>query len=238
MTRRLAVIAFWLLAGHALWLVLFWCLLQVPESSAIMLALSALLVVALVVVVAAIHGGAMAAWDPARPVRRALTSGVRHVGGVLLASALFGLVYWGTAALLEWHARIAGQIDAVYLARTGRSDTAWLHAIVIWATTAVRWTVGLTLSVSLLGAIVSDGMRAALGGAAWLRAACRPSRWIAVTAWFALLVALPWQWTDWRPATLSLALEPWFVAAKLLLIAVSMAVGWALVLRAGHKATG
>jgi hypothetical protein len=236
MTRRLPLIASWLLAGHGVWLALFWGLLQVPESSPAMLALSALLVVGLVVLGAAVHGGAMAAWDPARPVGRALASGVRYAGAALLASIVFGLVFWGTAAVLEWHTRVAGQIDALYLSRTGRTGTTWIHAAIVWTTMALRWAVGLSLAVSLLGALVAGGVRA-LTSAAWLRAAMRPARWLAAGAAFGLLVALPWQHTDWRPASLSLALEPWFVAAKFIAIGVVMAVGWALVLRVGYEAT-
>ena len=63
-----------------------------------------------------------------------------------------------------------------------------------------------------------------------------PSRWLTITFWFVLLVAIPWHLVDWRPARLSLGVEPWFVGAKLTAIAVAMAVGWALVLRAGHGA--
>jgi len=40
-TRRLPLIAGWLIAGHAAAAGLFWALLQVPESSSLMLALSA-----------------------------------------------------------------------------------------------------------------------------------------------------------------------------------------------------
>ena len=46
MTRRLALIALWLLAGHLTALGLFWTLLQVPESSSLMLLASTLVALA------------------------------------------------------------------------------------------------------------------------------------------------------------------------------------------------
>ena len=98
----------------------------------------------------------------------------------------------------------------------------------------LRWTVGLTLAVSLLAAAVTRGP-AVLPSGAWIRSAMAPRSWLTVTFWFVLLVAIPWHLVDWRPRSLSLGVEPWFVGAKLVLVAVAMAAGWALVLRAGHR---
>lgn len=233
--QRLAVLTAWLLAGHAMWLAIFWGLLHVPESSVWMLALSAVLAVTLIVVAGALHAGASAAWDLARPAAPALLSGVRHLPAALAAALLFGAIWWLTGVVLDWHTGIAGQIDASYIARTGRANTGWIHAAIFWATMFVRWSVGLTLASSLLASLIAVGAPA-LKHVAWLRSALAPARWLAITFWFVLLVALPWQLVDWRPVKLSLAAEPWFVGAKLAAIAVAMAVGWALVLRLGHRA--
>lgn len=232
MIRRLAVITAWLLAGHALWLGLFWGLLQVPESSTAMIVLSAALIVLLVALGAALHGGAAAAWDATRDPWGRLLAGVHLVPAVLLASAVFGAAWWVTDVALDWHTRTAGQIDAAYIARTGRSATGWIHGVIFWTVMFVRWTLGLTLAVSLLGAVAGTGLRA-VASTRWIRAGVAPRRWLALTFWLVLLVALPWQAVDWRPARIGLALEPWFVAAKLAAVAVAMAAGWALVLRVG-----
>ena len=236
MIRRLAIITSWLLAGHALWLAIFWGLLQVPESSVWMLALSAGLALALIVVAGSLLAGASAAWDLGRPPAPALLSGVRCLPAALAAALLFGAIWWLTGVAFDWHTGIAGQIDAWVIARTGRSNTRWIHFAIFWATMFVRWTAGLTLSLTLLGATVAVGARALKSGT-WLRSAAVPARWLAVTFWFVLLVAIPWHLVDWRPAKLSLAAEPWLVGLKLAAIAVAMAVGWALVLRVGHGAT-
>lgn len=236
MIRRLAAITLWLLVGHTAWLALFWGLLHVPESSAWMLAVSAALALGLVVLAATLTGGASAAWDTTRGVAPGLWRGVGLAPAALAAAVVFGALWWVTGLVLEWHSGIAGQIDAWVIARTGRTDTRPVHFVIVWLTTFVRWSVGLTLASSLLAALATSGPRAATEGG-WLRSALTPSRWLALTFWFVLLVAIPWQLVDWRPARLSLGLEPWFVAAKFAVIAVSMAAGWALVLRAGHRAT-
>jgi len=233
--RRLAIISAWLLFGHALWFAIFWGLLHVPESSVWMLALSAVLAFALIVVAGALVAGAAAAWDLARPPAGALLGGVGHVPAALAAGLLFGAIWWLTGVVVDWHIGIAGQIDAWVIARTGRPNARWIHFAIFWVTIFVRWSIGLTLAASLLGALITTGA-AALKDAAWLRSALVPARWLTITFWFVLLVAIPWHLVDWRPARLSLGIEPWFVGAKLAAIAVAMAVGWALVLRAGHGA--
>jgi len=235
-TRRLAAIAAWLVAGHALWLALFWGLLQVPESSAWMLALSAALSMALVAGAAAVQSGGSAAWLTEKPFVTALMAGVRRPQAALLPAVVFGLLWWATQFLLEWYAGVKGQIDATYIARTGRSQTQWIHTAFFWIVMFLRWPVGLTLAVSMLAGAVAGGLKVRTSGA-WIRTAMAPRVWLAVTFWFVLLVAVPWQLVDWRPRGLSIGMEPWFAGAKLTLVAVAMAVGWALVLRVGHEAT-
>ena len=231
MTRRLPTVALWLLAGHILLLALFWALLQVPESSIWMLGVSAALVLALTIVAGAVHGGAVVAWTSERPVGPSLLSGVRLVPAFLAGITLFVAIWFATAHLLHWHSHVAGQIDAWIIAKTGRTNTAWLHRSIFWIVQFLRWTMGLTLSLSLVASFARVAPPSARRSA-WLRSAARPSRWLEVTFWFVLLIAIPWQFAYWRPARLPLAAEPWFVGAKLATIALAMSVGWALVLRA------
>jgi len=235
-SRRLAIISAWLLIGQVLWLAIFWGLLHVPESSVWMLALSAALALLLVVVAATVAAGASAAWNLARSPAATLLSGIRLAPAALMAALLFAAIWWLTGAITGWHAGVAGQIDAWVIARTGRPNARWIHFAIFWLDMFVRWSLGLTLASSLLGALTTAGASSIRNGA-WLRSGLVPARWLTVTFWFVLLVAIPWQLVDWRPARLSLGLEPWFVGAKLAAIAVAMAVGWALVFRAGHGAT-
>ena len=229
--RRLGLVATWLLAGHAVWLALFWGLLQVPESSAWMLALSAALSITLIAVAAAVHSGGAAAWRIDQSFMAALVGGAKRPQAALLPAVVFGLIWWITQFQLEWYAGVRGQIDAAYIARTGRSQTAWIHTAVFWVVMFIRWSLGLSLAVALLARLA--GLAGA--GTAWWRRALTPRVWLEVTFWFVLLVAIPWHLVDWRPRTLSLGIEPWFVGAKLALVAIAMASGWALVLRAGRS---
>lgn len=233
MSRRLAAITAWLLVGDAVVFSLFWMLLQVPESSTLMLALSATLGLLVVLGSAVVQSAAMGAWNTDVTVSVGLRTGARRALAALLAAALFALLWWLTDHAFDWHARVSGQMDAAIIARTGSPSTAWLHATVRWLIVFVRWTLALTLAVSLLGALVAGGLPA-LGRTDWLRHALQPRRLILLTLWFAVLDVLPWRSLYWRPANMSLAVEPWFVVAKLTLIAMAMAAGWALVLREGR----
>lgn len=233
--RRLAMVTVWLLVGQAVWFTIFWCLLHVPESSVWMLVLSAVLALALVAFGGAVLAGGSAAWDLTRPPVAALAGSVRHVPAAIAALLLFGACWWATGVIFDWHTSIAGQIDAWVIARTGRPNARGVHFAIFWLTMTVRWSIGLTLASSVLASLITIG-RATFTRANWLISALVPSRWLAVTFWFVLLVAIPWDLLDWRPAKLGLAAEPWFVAAKLSAIAVAMTVGWALVLRMGHGA--
>jgi hypothetical protein len=232
--RRLGIIVAWLLAGHGVTFGLFWTLLQVPESSTPMLALSVLLALLSVGAAAVTASGAAGAWIQEMSPMQGLRLGVRRASAALVAAALFGLVWWLTGYAFDWHASVSGQVDAAIMARTGSPRTAWLHAGVRWLIVFVRWAVGLSLAVSLLGALVGGG-RPALGRTDWIRRALRPRRLLAVLFWLALLDVLPWSQLYWRPAQLSLGVEPWFVAVKLTLIAVTMTIGWALILREGVR---
>ena len=233
MMRRLPLVVLWLLGGHACAFGLFWLLLQVPESSTPMLIVSLLLAIAVVAVAAVVNAGAAGAWNLELRFGRGLAVGTRRSWSVLAAAALFAGIWVITGALFDWHAGIRGQVDAVAIARTGSPNTAWMHAAVHWVLQFVRWSLGLSLAAALLGWLVRHGAASArqIG---WLRAGLHPRRWLLITIWFVLLVVMPWSQVSWRPAALSLGLEPWFVTAKLSLIALLMAVGWALVLREGQ----
>src|SRR5688500_9514405 len=131
-----------------MWFAIFWSLLHVHESSVWMLALSAGLALALVEA----GGGALArvsaAWDLARPPVAALPSSVRHVPAAIAAVLLFGACWWATGVIFDWHTRIAGQIDAWVIARTGRPNARGVHFAIFWLTMTVRWSIGLTLASS------------------------------------------------------------------------------------------
>jgi hypothetical protein len=229
-TRRLPLIAGWLIAGHAAAAGLFWALLQVPESSSLMLVISATLALLAVLAIAWTVGGALAAWRPEATPGRAMARGLGHLGAVILGALVFALMWWLTEKAAMWHAQYGGQLDAWIIARTGKSETARLHSAIVWLLWFLRWGLGLTIALSLAAWAVRDGVRA-LGSVRWLASALNPLRWLAVTTLVGLGIALPWHHAYWRPEKISIGAEPWFVTSKLALIALVVTFAWALTLR-------
>jgi hypothetical protein len=228
--RRLLVITLWIIGGYGLAAALFWALLQVPESSTWTLALSGGVIFSIVMVALWVTGGVLLAWRPEIAPLRAFASGLGRAFAVVAGALLFVGIWGVTSAALAWHGAHAGEIDASIIARTGRSNTAWLHRTVVWTIWIIRWGPGLTLALSLAGWMAARGA-GALGTADWVRAALHPKRWSVVLALAALFVMLPWRFVYWRPAHVSVAMEPWFVGSKLGLLTLLAAVAWALMIK-------
>lgn len=230
MTRRLPAIATWLLLGDAVAAGLFWVLLQVPESSSLMLAASALVIVAIAVVLLWVQGGALAAWRPERTPAAAFRRGLGQAGAVIGGCLVFWAVWWLTAVAARWHGNHAGQIDAWIIARSGHSETAVLHRIIVGVIWFLRWGLGVTLAGSLAAMLTAYGV-SAIGRLGWLSRALNPIRWVPVTLLVGVAMMLPWEYVYWRPAKLGLGAEAWFVAGKLGLMLVLWAVAAALIVR-------
>jgi hypothetical protein len=230
MTRRLPLVTLWIAVGYGAAAGLFWNLLQVPESSAWMLGLSAALVLAIFVALLWVTGGVLLAWHPQISPIRAFVSGLSASVAVVAGALLFGAIWWATDAALTWHAAHAGEIDAVIIARTGVSNTAWLHRTIVWAIWLLRWGPGLTLALSLAAWIAASGT-ASIRAAGWIRAALHPRRWAIVVALVALCFMLPWRYVYWRPAHVSVTMEPWFVGVKLGAMVLLASIAWALMIR-------
>jgi hypothetical protein len=230
MSRRLPLIALWVAVGYGAAGGLFWGLLQVPESSVWMLGLSAGFVLAILITLLWVTGGALLAWHPQITPMRAFVAGLSASLAVALGGVVFGGVWWATAAAITWHAAHAGEIDALIMVRTGASNTAWLHRTIVWTIWILRWGPGLTLALSLAAWMAARGT-AAIGAVDWFRAAWHPKRWSVILALTALCFMLPWRFVYWRPAHLSLPAEPWFVGAKLGGMLVVAATAWALMIR-------
>jgi hypothetical protein len=228
--RRLPLVALWIAAGYGVAAGLFWGLLQVPESSAWTLALSASLVLAIVVALLWVTGGVLLAWHPQITPVRAFAAGLSASVAVAVGALFFGAIWWATLAALAWHAAHSGEIDAVIIARTGASNTTWLHRAIVWTIWLLRWGPGFTLALTLAAWIAAHGT-AAIGAAGWVRSAIHPKRWAVVLALAALCFMLPWRFVYWRPTHLSLAAEPWFVGAKLGGMTLLAAIAWALMIR-------
>jgi hypothetical protein len=229
--KRAVVVLACLTAGHAVAAGLFWALLNVPESNILMLALSALVVVLLVVVLGWVETTALLAWDPAVPIGRAARRGMTTLPSFVCGLMILTLVWVVTARAELWHGAHSGEIDAWWMSRTGSAKTAWIHrgcTIALWL---VRYVAGVSLAVSALGAGARHGARA-LAATGWLLEGLAPRRLGAIGLAVAALVLVPLQMVYWRPVRIPpSSVEAVFVTAKLLAIYLAVNVGWALVLR-------
>jgi hypothetical protein len=251
MKPRLLAILAWLTAGHATLLGLAWLLVRVPESNALMLAVSLAIALSIVGFAGFLEGAALAAWqaaEPARPrtlARRGLSAIAPFLAGLLV----FSLVWWLTGRAAGWWEAHAGEIDAWLIATFGWTRSGPLHAAFGWATAFVRYVVGLSLALTLVGAWLAshprptglDDTAAEQSGAArmdrwpaaWLRRALLPRRLVTIAALLMLFGWLPWQAVYWRPRWLA---PNWqelaFASIKLGALYLYATLGWALVLRA------
>jgi hypothetical protein len=230
----MTAVAGWLFAGHALLGLLYWLLLQIPESNVWMLASSLLVLLALVWLAGVIEMTALLAFAVDGPMRNALSPALRRAWLIVLPCALFAAIWWLTGAAAGWHGRYAGQVDAAIIARTGWTRTAWLHEAADWLIAAVRWVIGLSLAAALAAALASQGARGL--HPRWV---IRGLRWrpLAITAAAAAIgVWLPLQAAYWRPAFLPPSwVEPAFASVKLAVLFAIIQLAWAAVLRTAAR---
>jgi len=207
--------------GYALAGGLYWWLLNVPESNALALILSATLVLLLVVASAVTTAGAVAvASGTGRPARQ-------HVGaaivGFAIGLALFEVLFAITDQGEQWWIRHSGEIDALFLRYGGITRTGWLHTTVEQTVIFGRLMLGLSAVAALVVAGVSGGWRALLHG---LRRSVRLVPLAATLAGVLVFVKIVCRLVFWRPRGLPPTwMEPTFVTIKLAtLYAVTIAV--------------
>jgi hypothetical protein len=222
----------WLIVGHAVLGGLFWGLLQVPESNAWMLAVSALLVLLLFVVGGWVETTAALMWVRPSGVRERSRRALGALPVFLLGLIVFGAAWWVSGWFASYAVAHRGGIDAALMARFGWTRTGWIHEALAWIAWFVRYPIGLSLALAATISGAVDGPRAVIR-LRWIARALSPVRLLVVALWLLLFVWLPWQAAYWRPRSVPTNwVEPVFVAAKLLVIYLLMNIGWSLVLRA------
>jgi hypothetical protein len=222
----------WLAAGHAVAAALYWALINVPETNAMMLALSALLVIAIVFVAAIVNLAALASLASREGPWHHAWSSLPRVPWFLAAL----LVFWafsGVAGRLDaWHASARGELDAWLIARFDLTNGAWLHAAIGWAAWGVRWGFGVSLAAALAAtplAVTRSWRGWPVRGLDW-----RVLGLTVLGLWS--LAWLPWQAAGWRPASLPPTwAEVAFAAGKLAAIYALATAGWLLVLGLAAK---
>lgn len=228
-TRSLAVVA-WLVVGHAVLGGLFWLLLQVPESNALMLALSGLLALALIYGVSLVQLMPLRAVGASEPMGRALGVAARRAWLGVVPLAVFAVIWWATGAAQTWALAHAGEIDAGFIARLGLTNTGWFHTSIHVILAFLRFALGAALAVSMLAAIAGNGLNGLVSDR-WLRGALRWRYLLLVAGAMIVGFALPYHALYWRPASLPATwVQPAFAAAKLFVLYVVANAAWAVIL--------
>jgi hypothetical protein len=227
----------WMLAGAATFAALYWAFINTPESTIFMLALSLLLVIGMVVVLAATWSGALDGWS------RGWTSGTlrRALGGVpaFVPVALFVLtVWWLIGRGLGWLDAHSGGIGAWFIVTFNWSDVRPLLQAAHYAGDWLRMVVAPFAGLVWLGDVLSRGWRP-LVDRACLRRAFSPMRLLLVTAIVGLLVIAPLYYgLYWVPGRLPPTwIEPAFAAAKAGAFALAAAIGFSLISRLAAPVT-
>lgn len=234
---RLVLAALWILVGAALTAGAYWGFLITPESTIWSLMVSALLAVVTLALVGFTSSGAILLWWQGASiagVRRAW----RSIPAVIPAAAIVLVMWWLANRAEVWIGMRSGAISAWFIARFGWSDVSWLFTGVSYIADWFRWVMAGLLAVSLMAGVVAIGWPA-LAQAAWLRRALHPRAVLVATLWFVALIAVPWTYlVPWRPQSLPpTSLEFAFIAAKLSVAAVLIAVGAALMVFEASRAT-
>jgi len=226
MIGRLAGVAVWLAIGAAILSGLYWLFLNTPESNATTLTVSALLVVAMVLVAAVwVNAGILIA--AGTPAKTAVGGGARGVLWFVLAALLVAAAWWLFVRANGWVSEHQGEISAWFIARFGWSNVEPLFQVQTWINRWLRWLVVPLVALSLLAALLRAGWRA-LGSSAWIRRALHWRTLAVASLVFIVLWALPWQLTTWKPPLPATWVEPTVAALRLMVVAVLAVVGAAL----------
>ncbi len=229
MIARFLVVVLWLAVGHLVAGGLYWTLLQVPESNAIMLGASLALVIAGVSWVAIVEVGGLLGWTGG--LREVAARTIRRLPWFVPALLVFVLVWWLGSTADAWYSARATQVDAWLLLHAGWTRTAGLHRAVGWVFWFVSYGVGLSLALSLLARTARDGA-AAVVRAGWLRQGLAWEQLLIIAGVAFVGIRLPWGAAFWRPASLPpTSVELAFVAAKLTALYLVANAAWAFLLR-------
>jgi len=220
--------------GYGLAGALYWALLNVPESSALALALSASLVPLIIGTTAATTAGAvMIANGATRDTWRRMGAAI---GGFVIGLAIFAVLWWITGSAETWWENHRGEVDALFLRYGGITRTAWVHQTVAWFTFLTRWALGLSIVTGLVVAGATGGGRTLGRG---LRGSVRLASLAATLVGVVIVTDGLWRLVLWRPRRLPPTwMEPAFVTIKLaVLYALAVAIA-AFVLGVHRRAAG
>lgn len=203
--------------------------LYTPDANVLMLGVSALLVLAAVLLLLVASTSAAQSLVHAQTPWRSLPSSLRLLPLVLFGVVVIGVLCGGAGAFESWWVSRAGEIDAAAIAVGDVTRTRPLHTAVHWLVLLVQWVVVPAWLATCLAWVAAYERRDVLGSK-WLASALHWRVLLAATAGVVLLVWLPWRYVYWRPGALPSSMDLVFLALKIAVIYVLAHVAWALVL--------
>ena len=233
MIRQTLAVAAWLGSGGLALLGLYWLLINTPDSSALLLSLSALLVVAMLAVAAVVTNTAVLRYG-GHPPRAAVPRAVRGIHRFLLAAVPVAAAAWALRRGDDWVALHAGEISAWFIATLDWTETGPLFEVARYVSVWLRWVVVPVLALAALARMLGrDGNRDV--PAPPVRRALWRTLLVATMA-FVLFVVLPWQLMAWRPGGLPPTwIEPAVAVVRLSALGFAMAVGAAVMVGAAAR---
>lgn len=238
MTRGFLRQIAWLFTGAVITGALYWTLVNTPDSNVLMLTGSALVVLGIIAVGATTVGGAVHLARGGQWSRGMLRTGLATLPRFVVSLAPMLLVAWLSGRAMSWLDAHGGETSAWFIARLGWADVSWLIAGAEWALAWVRWIAGPWLGLTLFVAVTDPGRQAGVFRG-WAAAACRWRPLALATLWFIVLIALPWRLAVWRPGGLPPTwVEPALAGLRLILVALAMATGAALIVREAASRAG
>lgn len=228
--RALAESTAVILAGAGMAGGLFWAFLNTPESTAITLAISLVLVVALLTVLGATFGVTLTAWGGGWRILRRETL----VRGVIYFVPALLLVVVGWLAVGSAIGRLtarSGEISAWFLVTFDWQDVRPLIRAAVLFGEWLRWVVIPFAALIWLGRAIAGRWQTA-APYAWRPQASAAVRLLLVTAIAALTLWAPLAYgLYWMPRSLPQTwIEPAIAAAKLSAIAIVSAIGLSVII--------
>lgn len=229
MIGRVAAVAVWLALWCAASGALYWAFLNTPESTIAALAVSGLLILALVAATAiAVNVGVLLALGD--PMRASLRGAVRQMHWFVAAALPVVVAVWALLRADGWVAARAGEISAWFIATFGWADASPFFRAQQYVSLWLRWVVVPAAALAALTVLLRHGVRE-IATPRWIRAAWHWRTLAVATLAFALCIALPWQAASWRPAGLAPTwVEPAAAGLRLILIGTAISVGAAIIL--------
>jgi hypothetical protein len=236
MIHRVLEIAAWLGVTSLAAAGLYWAFLNTPESRVLTL-LASIILAGFLIILTAIVGNAVLLLAVGESRAVSIGRGMRRAHWFVIAAAVLLAAVWAITRGDNWIAQYSGEISAWFIATFNWSNVTPLFRVETYVSRWLRWVVLPAAMLTAVASILLNGARA-LASTLWIRAAWRWQTLAIATSAFVLLMDLPWRLATWQPVNLPPTwIQPALAGFRLLVVAVAMVLGAAIVVVTTAKAT-